>query len=205
MNKRDSKSSGTGKAVVISVVLSALVTVGVSYALFPWLATNRFPEDHPAYDDGILLQSVFVRLDSQAYIFDDETDWSLMNQTTRAIVVQEGSRIRASFSANLLMTMGPSFTTKLEFQVALLVAGAGNATELFAFFDNTVTLGPSDYKQIVFDCNLVHQTGALAAGTYNVSVMWKSNYNAAGSQNSLSAGHEPSYPYARYLLIEEIR
>ncbi|MFX1571668.1 MAG: hypothetical protein ACFFB0_02885 [Promethearchaeota archaeon] len=88
-----------------------------------------------------------------------------------------------------------------NFFVVLKIEGSGNQTMAIHFYDDS---GPYPGTTRVFshNLNIVYQTESLPSGTYTVSVLWKSEYDATGGvQLNLSF---PAFNRTRTLLVQEI-
>jgi hypothetical protein len=86
------------------------------------------------------------------------------------------------------------------YTLALVVNGVGNSSTYVIYYDESHDTGL--YKQFTVDCSISFETGVLPAGSYNIKMMWKSEWDDPGD-NALSLGHS-GFKYNRTLLVQEI-
>ncbi|MHA1203167.1 MAG: hypothetical protein ACTSQ4_11700, partial [Candidatus Heimdallarchaeaceae archaeon] len=90
----------------------------------------------------------------------------------------------------------------LQLGVALTVSGVGNRTHKVAYYRQLAT--PGSYEEVPASISINYVTAELPAGTYVISVYWRSIWDSAGS-NALIANNPPNFDYIRSLTVEEIR
>ena len=158
-------------------------------------------EEPPTYEDqGILLQSIYLENDSQAFIIDTDTTYEEVPDTEINITIEQNSRILAIFSGEVTLSIGTTFNFGVNFFVALDIEGVGNRTMRIHFYDNGGPTGTT--REITHNLCNVYQSESLPAGTYTISVYWKSEYDATGSAQLLLS--TIANPKTRALLVQEI-
>jgi hypothetical protein len=183
------------KVYLANVLTAILILAPATYFLMPVLYPNIVNDA-----DGILLQSEYILFDTEAQIYDNELTYSMMPNTTWLITTQGSSSLNILFTATGNMYLNGAWREKSEYLIDLVVGGFVNRDILLAFYDFGPVVG--DYRYVSFDITINLDTGVLTAGTYNISVYWRSTEDAVGS-NYLRI-YSPANDYERSLLIQEI-
>lgn len=151
-------------------------------------------------DKGILVQSIYLENNSQAFIVDSDTIYEEVPDTEINITIEQNSRILAIFSGEATLSIGTTFNFGVNFFVTLDIEGVGNRTMRIHFYDNG---GPTaTTREITHNLCNVYQSEPLPAGTYTVSVYWKSEYDATGSAQLILS--TIANPKTRALLVQEL-
>ncbi len=185
----------SAKIFFASVLTSILILAPVTYFVLPVL--------YPNMKQGVVIQSTYVNFDTEAYIYDDELTYKMMDETTYTITTQGDSSLIVLFTADGIMTLDTVFTQKSAYHIALVISGEGNRTIYVDWFEGT-TPAAGTIRQLTYDITINFATGSLIAGDYTISVYWKSNFDATGTYNSLSVNHNNSYEYDRSFWIQEV-
>jgi hypothetical protein len=132
-----------------------------------------------------VVQTKSVSTTDEAYIFSNQnTAYTVINGTELTITTRGGSLLDVQFTAEGFITLDPLFSGLADWWVSLLVASpsktiVGNVTNLVDYYNEAPDSGY--YVQIPVGLSIQLITGTLPAGSYNVTVQWKS-----GSYSSLS-------------------
>ena len=188
----------SAKIFIGSVLVSILILAPATYFLRPILYPSM--NDVTIDETGLLLQSGYFLFDSEARIFDNELALKMMNSTTCLIETQGNSSLTILFSTVGVMSLNSAWREKSEYIIDLVVEGVGNKAILHAFHDDGPAHGA--YRVLTFDIAINFDTGVLTAGTYNISVYWRSTVDGIGT-NSFYI-YDPGNDYLRSLWIQEI-
>ncbi|MFW9852494.1 MAG: hypothetical protein ACFFDS_06105 [Candidatus Thorarchaeota archaeon] len=189
----------SAKVFIGSVIVSILILAPATYFLMPVLYPN-IKSDISDDPSGVVLQSEYFVFDTLARIYDYELTYELMGTTSCLIQTQGNSSLSILFSAVAILTLNSAWREKAEYIVDLVVEGAGNRALLYGYYDDGPAYGA--YRVFTFDISINFDTGILAAGTYNISVFWRSNFDGIGT-NSFYI-YDPGNDCLRSLWIQEI-
>ncbi len=185
----------SAKVFIGSVLVSILILAPATYFLMPVLYPSISNDA-----DVVLLQSEYILFETEARIIDNELISKMMDNTSWLIETQGSSSLNILFLAVGVMSLNSAWREKSEYIIDLVVEGVGNKAILHAFHDDGPAHGA--YRVITFDITINLDTGILAAGTYNISVNWRSTFDGIGT-NSFYI-YDPGNNYQRSLLIQEI-
>lgn len=181
-------------AIIGSVIISAALMGGFIYFILPMI----FPS---VEERNLVIQTKYGEWDTESYIYDDELTWTKMDDTELDITVQENSQIYATFSTMALLWLEPTFTSKCSILISLVVEGLMNQTFLVLYYDGNPSY--PYYRELTYNLHINLVTPILSAGTYTISVYWKSTFDGPGD-NGLSVAHSPNYNYTRTIFLEEL-
>lgn len=190
----------SAKIYLASVLTSILILAPVTYFVLPILYPNMTMYIDDDDVNGVVLQSEYFVFDSEARILDNELSFKMMNGTTCLIQTQGNSSLTILFSTVAVMSLNSAWTEKSEYIIDLVIEGVGSKAILHAFHDDGPVHGA--YRVITYDITINLDTGILIAGTYNISVFWRSTVDAVGT-NSFYI-YDPGNDYLRSLWIQEI-
>lgn len=196
MKKSKGSAASMAGVVVISVVLSAVLFIGADYLVLPSI--------YPSLKTQKINQTFYTQWANYAILDDSQLSYVQINQTSTLFTVKNAnSHIYALFTIPILLTLDTTFTGYVYFNISLVIKGIGNMTTPIVYTDQSAATG--NYRQAFYPITLQFMTGSIAAGTYNISIQWKSVHNEIGF-NYLDAGDRSSIPYqyARTLFVEEI-
>ena len=182
------------KEIIASVAISILILAPTTYFVLPLL--------YPDMKDGGTVQFAYEEFDDRAFILDDVDTFELINQTTLSITTSGKSFLSLLYAMPAVFSIVDTMTGAIQIEIALTVSGAGNRTTKVAYYRQLST--PGSYSEIPADVTITYVTGELSAGTYTISVYWKSIWPSSGA-NSLITNNPPNFDYARSLTVEEIR
>ena len=190
-----SSSSSAFGTVIISVFLTLIIVGAGGYFGLPYLYPNlTSEEDSP--------ELIIIESKTMAYLWDTETgDYQTIPDMNTSITISENSQISATFSGIAFITLGTGFNNHTIFAFKISVVGVKTRTGTVRYFEGSAI---SRYKQISQFVYLNLITTELTAGTYDVIVEWRSDWDPAGL-NSLSLGHSDTFNHTRSLIIEEMR
>lgn len=184
----------SGKGIVGSIIGSIVGSVAIMTLLTIFVIPMFLPGMQ-----SIVLQSIYVETSSSASIPDTQVTYQKIPDTEINITIKQNSKILATFSAEGSMTIDGTLNGAVNFYVALVIEGISNRTQRIHFYDGT---GYGATREFAVNLGTTYQTIDLPAGTYTVTVYWKSDADATGS-NSLNlstfAGNR-----TRGLLVQEI-
>ncbi len=189
----------SAKIFIGSVLVSILILAPATYFLLPVLYPNMKNEVTDEVT-GIVLQSEYFLFDSEERIYDHDLTYQMMNGTTCLVQTQGNSSLTILFSAVGHMFLNGAWREKSEYLIDLVVGGFVNRAVIHAFYDFGPVVG--DYRYVSFDLTINLDTGILTAGTYNISVYWRSTEDAVGS--NYFRIYDPSLNNLRSLWIQEI-
>lgn len=200
----NARSSGGGSAGTIlgAVVLSIVIIGGITYFGLPYFLPYLNVPEEPIADKNTVYQTLYQEFDSEEFIYDHQTNYTAMNNTNMNITIKTGSRIAVVFNCPTILTMSTTFNGGyVMFHVALVIEGVGNRTNFVAFTD----YGPATgfLRQVTEDLYINYMTDDLPAGTYNISVQWRSYVNMDGL-NYLK-NYSDLVNVSRSLMVQEIK
>lgn len=131
---------------------------------------------------SILLQSKYIETSSTASIGDTQTTYQKIPDTELIITTQGNSRLLATFTGEGSLTVDGSLVGAVNFYVAIVIEGVSNRTMRIHFYDG---IGYGAIREFAISLYNTYQTSYLPAGTYTVSVYWKSGADVTGT-NSLN-------------------
>ncbi|MCP4763047.1 MAG: hypothetical protein GY870_14825 [archaeon] len=123
-----------------------------------------------------------------------------MPETLLNITIKENSKITAVFSGVVTIWLDSLLNSDINFNVSLGVEGVGNKSVIISnYFDGGIA--KDHYVENTF--YLYYETGSLTAGTYNISVKWRSLHTTAGTNQLLFSDVYPG-ERTRSLLVQEL-
>ncbi|MHA1648450.1 MAG: hypothetical protein ACTSVL_12860 [Promethearchaeota archaeon] len=200
------KSSSSIGTILMSVFITLIISGAGMYFGLPYIFPNLTADldanqDLYTADDGLLLQSKYLETDGDAYLFDDTLTDMTMPDTAMNITIQENSKLLVSFESVMILHMSSDFSGVTRYNITLEIVGVKNRTTRASFFANPglgVMVETSEHIHITF------QTDSLPAGTYSISVSWKSIYDVTTGSSSLNAAGG-AFDYTRSLLAQELK
>ncbi|MCF2138637.1 MAG: hypothetical protein K9W44_01115 [Candidatus Lokiarchaeota archaeon] len=201
MAKNSSSMFGT---VIISVFLTLIIIGAGGYFGLPLLYPNLTADlnQYETSDEGIILQRINVESKTYAYIFDYDTgDYQTIPEMNVNISISTNSKISATFSAIAFLTLGTGFQNHTIFSFRISVVGIKERTGTVRYFEQDALSAYRQISQFIY-LNLI--TESLSAGTYQIIVEWRSDWDPSGT-NSLSLGHSSTFNHSRSLVVEEFK
>ncbi|MHA1675131.1 MAG: hypothetical protein ACTSYI_16055 [Promethearchaeota archaeon] len=198
------KSSSSVGTILLSVFLSIIIVGAGGYFGLPLLYPNLSADlsNFETNDEGIILQTINKESKTLAYIYDyDLGDYELIPDMNLSITISENSQISATFSAIAFLTLATGFTNHTIFAFKISVVGEKERTGTVRYFEQSTLTAYAQISQFVY-LNLI--TDQLSAGSYEIRVEWRSDWDPAGS-NSLSLGHADTFNHTRSLVASELR
>lgn len=148
-------------------------------------------------DEGILLQSKYFEDKTQIFIVDTDLVEEKMPDTELNITTTGNSKLRVAFDAIFLLHLDSAFSGGTRYNLTLVLSGVRNQTTRISYFSSP-SLGSTIEE--TYSPHITFETGILTAGTYSISVYWKSN-NAASTGSSMLFSLDG---YARSIMAQEI-
>jgi len=185
-------------------VFITLLLVGVGgYFSLPHLYPN-LNEDLGDYaktddltDEGILLQTKYLEVKTLVFIVDTDLVEEKMPDTELNITTTGNSKLRVAFDAIFLLHLDSVFSGGTRYNLTLVLSGVRNQTTRISYFSSP-SLGSTIEE--TYSPHINFETEILPAGTYSISVYWKSN-NVAISGSSMLFTLDG---YARSIMAQEI-
>jgi len=184
----------SSKAIIGSIIGSIVGSVAVMTLLTMFVMPMFLPGMQ-----SIVLQSIYVESSSQATIPDDQITYQPIPDMEINITIKQNSRILATFAAEGSMTIASSLVGSVNYYIAIVIDGIGNHTQRVHFYDGDGDSSTREFAVNLFD---TYQTNGLPAGTYSVTIYWKSDAAATGS-NTLNLS-TPAGNRTRGLLVQEL-
>jgi len=148
-------------------------------------------------DEGILLQTKYFEDETQIFIVDTDLIEEKMPDTELNITTTGNSKLRVAFDAIFLLHLDSAFSGGTRYNLTLVLSGVRNQTTRISYFSSP-SLGSTIEE--TYSPHITFETGILTAGTYSISVYWKSN-NAASTGSSMLFSLDG---YARSIMAQEI-
>jgi hypothetical protein len=148
-------------------------------------------------DEGILLQTKYYENKTQIFIVDTDLVEEKMPDTELNITTSGNSKLRVAFDALFLIHLDSAFSGGTRYNITLVLSGVRNRTTRVSYFSSP-SLGTTIEES--YSPHITFETGILTAGTYSISVYWKSN-NAASTGSSMLFSLDG---YARSIMAQEI-
>ncbi len=201
--KNVAKTIGT----IFGSVFITLLLVGVGGyfglpLLYPNLNENlgEYAKTDDITDEGILLQTKYLEVGTDAYILDTAVVEAKMADTELNITTAGNSKLIVAFNCMFLLHLDAAFTGGTRYNITLVLAGVQNRTTRISYFTSP---GLGTTIEETYSAYLTFETGILTAGTYSLAVYWKSNNAAAAGFTQLIASGG-GFVYSRSLSALEI-
>jgi hypothetical protein len=152
------------RSIIASVILSVIITGGLSYFILPIIYPRMLETD-----EGIVLQSIYIESNTAASITYENTTYQKIPETEATITIRSNSKISVTFQAMFLLVLEASYSGGCVYNISLVVNGHGNKSYTITYYkDGTGT------RIIQVNFHDTYITDSLPAGTYLVEVYWKS-------------------------------
>ncbi len=198
--KNVAKQLGTILGSVFITLL--LVAVGGFFGLpilYPNLNADldNYIEDGDLTDEGILLQTKYFEVQTNFAIGDTEFDAIKIPDTEVNITTTGNSKLSVAFEGAFYLLLSSAFEGYAVYNITLDIAGVDQRATRIEFFEE---ISSGSACQIPCNLHISFETGILPAGTYEISVYWKSIVSpAAGTSNLCGVPGAP-----RSIYIQEI-
>jgi hypothetical protein len=196
---------GKKGSIVLSIVISVILTSGISYFMIPYLAPAP-PEsdDSDVIPTGLILQSITLENSTTVSKNDEDTNWTVMSSMETTITTKGNSTIEVIFYSLMALYVQPDLqeSNGLTFNMTLEIEGVTNTSVLIFYqrgIDNVNYIFAEFLPYSVF---LRIETSALAAGTYSIRVWWKSQGDGMGLNRLTTGANSIENPYS--LNVKEI-
>ena len=200
--KNLTKNNNTIGTILGSVFITLLLVGAGGYFGLPALYPNLNADlgDYVEKDDltgeGILLQTKYVEVQTSSFfIRDDDQVYQNMPDTELNITTTGNSKLNVVFIGAFFLQIYPDFFGYTKYNITLDISGVGNRTTSILYLSHLasgIKTEISDNVQISFE------TEVLPAGTYSISVLWKSSYTIADGMTLLILKHDiPRSIYAQ--------
>ncbi len=180
----------SGKSFAGSVVVSLVIIMLVAFFILP----IQYPRlNNPAY--------VYEEFRTSAIIADYNLTLVQVPDTQATITIRGNSRIWVEFNTPYVLGISGAFPGpgRVRYEFVLMVEGVGNRTTYLTYYTENAP-GASFELSSTFYLNYV--TEPLLAGTYTISVYWRSIYDRTGFNYLLL--NTMMYNWTRSLLLQEI-
>ena len=200
---------------ILGSVFITLLLVGVGGyfglpALFPNLNENLgdylqeedledYTKTEDLTDEGILLQTKYFETNVGGTISHDDLVYEKINNLELNITTTGNSKLIVAFEGRFVLQLGSSFDGGTKYNITLDISGVGNRTTSIHYY-----MGAA-YGSIIEISDNVHisfETEILPAGTYSISLLWKSLFIASPIYSNLYLLNEyPSSLYAQEIAV----
>lgn len=196
---------GNKGSIVLSIVISVILTSGISYFMIPYLAPAP-PEsdDSDVIPTGLILQSITLENSTLVSKNDEDVNWTVMSSMETTITTDGNSTLEVMFYSLMALYVQPDLqeSNGLTFNMTLEIEGVTNTSVLIFYqrgIDNAYYIFAEFLPYSVF---LRAETPVLLAGTYTIRVWWKSMGDAAGFNRLTTGANSIENPYS--LNVKEI-
>lgn len=167
--------------------------------LYPSIIES-FPTDD---SQNVVLQSKYQEWTDEVSINDTSNalPLQLINNTETSIIIQNGSRISATFSANAIVMLDSTFAGLLTWDIVLAVESVKNVSFYVSSFIFSATGIQKWYTMSIYTTLM---TKPLNSGTYTIRVYWRCQDAAAGV-NWLYLNNPAVVEPPRSLAVQEIK
>ena len=191
---------------IFGSVFITLLLVGVGgYFGLPMLFPNlnedlgEYAKTDDITDEGILLQTKFLEVDTDAYISDSAVVDAKMADTEFNITTTGNSKLLVAFDAMFLLHLDAAFSGATRYNITLVLAGVQNRTTRISYFTSP---GLGTTIEETYSVHLTFETGILTADTYSLAVYWKSITDTTEFTQLIASGG--GFVYTRSLTALEI-
>lgn len=199
---------GNKGAVVLSVIISVILTTGISYFLIPYLTPapteSEDSDDLDVIPTGLILQSITLENSTTVSKNDSDTNWTVMSSMETTITTDGNSTIEVMFYSLMALYVQPDLShgNMVTFNMTLEIEGVTN-TSVLIFYQRGINYANYVYAEFLpYSVFLRIETSALAAGTYSIRVWWKSLGDGAGLNRLTTGANSIENPYS--LNVKEI-
>lgn len=181
---------GKKGSIVLSIVISVILTSGISYFMIPYLAPAP-PEsdDSDVIPTGLILQSITRENSTWVSKNDQDLNWTVIPSMETSITTQGNSTIEVMFYSLMNLYIQPDLLhgNGITFNITLEIEGITNQSAIIFYQRGVVNTTYIFAEFIPSPILLRTETPTLAAGTYNIRVWWLSMGNSGGF-NRLTTG-----------------
>ena len=170
--------SGTGMYFGLPLVYPDLTDMATEDDLDDYVLKNE------TLNKEVVIQTKYKESNSTIAIFDDDVDPSVMPGMEMNITTQGNTKLSVSFDAQIELTLCDNFEMESMYNITLQIEGVKQETvRILEYHENPIDgeMRKSLYVQISFE------TGILPASTYNISVLWSSQYDTFVTSRLTSA------------------
>ncbi|MFW9780540.1 MAG: hypothetical protein ACFFE8_16990 [Candidatus Heimdallarchaeota archaeon] len=213
----------SSKTIFATVLISVFATTSIGVFLIPIttpIISDVFPGLIPSSgentttiiqnnttvnilnDTNLILQSLYLETSSKAQIFDENTTYQPIPNTSLSITIQDNSKISVEFSSIVILGRGPGQVGFMAMYIQIRVGSFSNRTLQPGYFFATAAASSESYFNYV---HVYFETPPLSAGTYDITTHYKTGSPVAGSNiYELSEG-SGSLTFPRTLLVQEMK
>ncbi|MFW9877307.1 MAG: hypothetical protein ACFFG0_29805 [Candidatus Thorarchaeota archaeon] len=188
-------------SIIVSILCSVLITAGLLYFIGPVILPD-LNEVSTLEEKDLVLQYKYQEWDSDAWVTDYNVVYQKINDTELSITIQENSKLYISFSSMAYLWLSYDFANYSAYSVSLVVEGVGNRTFFITHYDPRPTTGLI-YQKLTYNLNIDYFTGPLSAGTYNITMYWKSLYDS--TEYTYLSVADNTYDNIRSLWVMELK
>ncbi len=209
-------NSNTVGTILASVFITLMVSGAGMYFGLPLVYPNMTNNDsdlvtqddlddyvlkNETLNNEVVIQTKYQESNSTIVIFSNNLDPSVMPDMEMNITTQGNTKLSVSFDAQIELTLVDGFDFEAMYNITLQIEGVKQETvRILEYHENPIDgeMRKSLYVQISFE------TGNLLAGTYDISVLWSSQFDTT-SLSRLSSGIYFGDNLVRSITAQEIK
>jgi hypothetical protein len=178
-------SKGVVAGIIIAIVCGGLLGFAFAYFILP-------PNN--------VVQTKSASWNTDAYIADEETTSTLVPDTTMTITTQGATRLVIRFTTQYVLFMNTGHDGLTRYRINLTL----NSVPINGgMIEYKTTSALTTWIEISSSFVVESVTGTLPAGTYNISLFWRS-VTTSGSTYSQLIFNDAAVNYSRTILVQEI-
>lgn len=191
------KNNSAIGTILASVFITLILTGAGMYFGMPLI----FPNLNADLNEGSLLQTKSVEVNTVDYINDFDLTYTQMPGMELEITTSGNSSLLVSFEGLFFLGMDDLFFGYTAYNISLVVSGIGNRTTMIYYYIQTT---PSAYVFLSQNIHMTFDTGIISSGDYTISVNWRSVLNTpGGSITTLTTEIENSFHSPRKIYVQE--
>jgi hypothetical protein len=178
--------------IIAAFVGAILVSFALGYFVLPLLVSTPTPS-------GVIRQVQSVQSNTQAYIYSSDSSWRNIPNMSLIIKTTHSSRLHATFSSPVDITLPPSASGRAMWNFSLVIAGIGSRNGTVGYMSQAAV---ADYVQLYETFSLEFITTTIPAGSYNVTAYWAAD--SVVTQVCSIQLSTVTFNYTRSLTVEEL-
>ena len=170
-------SSGSGGAIVASVLITLIIVGAGAYFGLPYLYPNI--NKSPA---GLVKQDISVESQTQAFIDTNTNSVENISNMVMNLTISNESIIEASFSSSINLYIESGLVGTVNYSISLVISGVGSVSKTIGYFSELATTSGQEWFESL---SIDFTTTPLPAGTYIISVTWSNVSNLIAGYSQL--------------------
>ena len=186
-----------GSVFITLILVGAGAYFGLP-ALYPNLNADLgdYIEKDDLTGEGILLQTKYMEVQTSSNLLrDDDQVYQKIPDTELNITTTGNSKLNVAFVGAICLQMNKDFHGYTKYNITLDISGVGNRTTRIIYLSDS---GVGTKTELSDNVQISFETEILPAGTYSISVLWKSTYTIADGATFLHFNYDiPRSIYAQ--------